>query len=324
MKKYLEYIIVIGILLITLVGVLIYKKSTLKPYDRNYFYMDTYINVKLYSNSENKALKALDEIDKIFMEYHNLTDMYNSYEGGLYNLNNGSTSVNPKLKDIISYGYSWYDKSDGLLNIAIANVSSLWKEYIKKEDGVPKLSTLEKLNINIKDVIINDNITLNNNVKIDLGAIAKGYTCDEVAKYLKSIGITKYIINAGGNVLVGEKVKKDGYKIGIQSPYEDDKLVKILKISDKAIVTSGGYNRGYTYNGVKYNHIINPKTLYPADNMLSVTVISSSSALADALSTTLFLMDVETGMEFIKGYDAEAIWYLEDNVYMTDGFKNYE
>ncbi len=324
MKKYLEYIIVIGILLITLVGVLIYKKSTLKPYDRNYFYMDTYINVKLYSNSENKALKALDEIDKIFMEYHNLTDMYNPYEGGLYNLNNGSTSVNPKLKDIISYGYSWYDKSDGLLNIAIGNVSSLWKEYIKKEDGVPKLSALEKLNINIKDVVINDNITLNNNVKIDLGAIAKGYTCDEVAKYLKSIGITKYIINAGGNVLVGEKVKEDGYKIGIQSPYEDDKLVKILKISDKAIVTSGGYNRGYTYNGVKYNHIINPKTLYPADNMLSVTVISSSSALADALSTTLFLMDVETGMEFIKAYDAEAIWYLEDNVYMTDGFKNYE
>ncbi len=323
MKKVNEFSIVIIILLITLIGVYIYKGSSLKAYDRNYFYMDTYINVKLYSNSKNKALKALDEVDNIFKNYHNLTDMYSAYEGGLYNLNNGKNNIDPKLKDIIEYGYSWYNKSNGLLNIAIGNVSSLWKQYINNQNGIPKLSELEKLNISINDIDIK-NMKLKNGVKIDLGALAKGYTCDEVAKYLKSIGITKYIINAGGNVLVGDIYKNNGYRIGIQSPYEEDKLVKIVKVSNKAIVTSGGYNRGYTYNGVNYNHIINPKTLYPANNMLSVTVIADSSALADALSTTLFLMDVDSGKEFIKNYDAEAIWYLEDDVIMTDGFRNYE
>ena len=323
MKKVNEFVVIMGILLVALIGVYIYKGRSLKPYDRNYFYMDTYINVKIYSNSKNKASKALDKIDEIFSEYHNLTDMYHSNDNGLYNLNNSNSNIDPKLKEIIEYGYSWYDKSNGLLNIAIGNVSSVWKSYIEKENGVPKLSELEKLNISIKDIDL-ENMKLKNGVKIDLGAIAKGYTCDEVAKYLKSVGITKYIINAGGNVVVGDVYKNGGYRIGIQSPYEADKLIKIVKASNKAIVTSGGYNRGYTYNGVRYNHIINPKTLYPANNMLSVTVIADSSALADALSTTLFLMDVDSGMEYIKNFDAEAIWYLENDTYMTDGFRNYE
>ena len=171
----------------------------------------------------------------------------------------------------------------------------------------------------------NGSVKLKNGVTIDLGSLAKGYAVDVAGEYLDSIGLDKYIINAGGNVLVGKKYHKDKYKIGIEDPTGEVAIYKIIKAEDMAIVTSGGYRRSYTYNGVKYNHIIDPNTLYPADNMLSVTVITKESKLADALSTTLFLMSYEDGKEFIKDYDAEVIWYLNDGtIKTTDGIKDYE
>lgn len=337
MKDNKVFIAIIGILLFIILGIFIVKSFKVKEYTRNYFYMDTYINVKIYSSSKNKALKALDEIDNIYHTYHDLTDRYNAHEYGLYNLNkNGNSTIDYRLYQIINYGYDWYKKSDGLFNIAIGNVTDVWLKYREKGSGVPTKEELVKKSINISDVIINevitnvsnpkvDSIKLNNGVKIDLGAIAKGYTTDVVADYLKSKGIKKYIINAGGNVLVGKKAKESGYKIGIENPTGEGGIYKIVKGEDIAIVTSGGYNRNYTYDGVTYNHIINPKTLYPANNMLSVTVIAKSSKEADALSTTLFLMDVDKGMEFIKEYDADAIWYLNDGkVITTPGIAKYE
>lgn len=317
--------LIITILIIVIIILSIFKSLELKEYSRNYFYMDTYINVKIYASNERKANKALDEIDNIYKEYHNLTNKYEEYNNGLYNLNKNNSKIDPKLDQMIRYGYDWYKKSNGLLNIALGNVTDIWKTYREKESGVPSIEELKKVNININDIKIGDEIKLKNNVTIDLGAISKGYTTEVVGNYLKSVGIKSYIINAGGNVLVGDYFKKGTYKIGIEDPTGQKAIYKIVKGNNIAVVTSGGYNRNYTYNGVTYNHIIDPNTLYPASNMLSVTVISKSSKEADALSTTLFLMDYKKGLEFIKNYDAEAIWYLKDgSIITTDGIKAYE
>jgi len=319
---------IISILVIFIIVILSIKAFSIKEYSRKYFYMDTYINVKLYTNSKVLANKAFDEIDNIYKTYHNLTDKYTSYENGLYNLNNGSKKIDYKLYEMIKYGYDWYEKSNKLLNIAIGNVTDIWKTYRESESGVPSLNELKKVNIDISNIKINEedsSIILKNGISIDLGAISKGYTTQVVGDYLKSIGITKYIINAGGNVLVGDYYKEGSYKIGIEDPTGETSIYKIIKGNNIAVVTSGGYLRNYTYDGITYNHIIDPNTLYPADNMLSVTVITPSSKDADALSTILFLMDVDEGKEFIKDYDAEAIWYLKDGkIITTDGIAKYE
>ena len=130
---------------------------------------------------------------------------------------------------MIEYGYSWYTKTDGLLSIAIGNLSDVWKKYIELKEGVPTSKEL-KVNIDMSDAIIREvissdekfevenGITLNNGVTLDLGAISKGYTTELVGEYLKNAGIKKYIINAGGNVLVGEHYKNKAYKIGIENP----------------------------------------------------------------------------------------------------------
>lgn len=311
-----------------------------KDYSKDYFYMDTYINVKISSNSKTKANKALTEIDNIYKTYHELTDRYNSNPNGLYDLNNGKTKIDYRLYKMIEYADSWYDQTNGLLDISIGNVVDIWKKYRESGTGVPSLEELKSVNISHDDVnitkdltladdmdgyIIDSPVTLNNNVTIDLGAISKGYTTELVGDYLKSIGISKYVINAGGNVLVGKKGNNEQYSIGIEDPTDTSKIYKVIKGNNIAVVTSGGYQRNYTYNGVTYNHIINPMTLYPVNNMQSVTVIDKSSKEADALSTTLFLMTVEDGQEFIKNYDAEAIWYLNDGTILTtEGFNKYE
>lgn len=331
-----ETFIVIGGLVLAIVAILIFKAFSIKEYSKNFFYMDTYINVKVYTTKE-RASKAFEGIEDIYKTYHNLTDKFNSHEYGLYDLNHGKNTIDYRLYKIIEYGYSWYDKTDGLLNIAIGNLSDIWKSYISKGTGLPSKDELNKANINISDVIINetktdietkkisDSIKLKHGVTIDLGAIAKGYTTDLVGEYLKNNKIDKFIINAGGNVLVGNAYKKDAFKIGIEDPTGSGQIFKVINGKNIAVVTSGGYHRNYEYNGKTYNHIINPNTKYPADKMLSVTVIAKTSKEADALSTSLFLMDVEKGMEFIKDYDADAIWYLNDGtVITTDGIKNYE
>lgn len=333
--KKVSIIVFVGIIL-TFMVVLIINALNIKEYSKNFFYMDTYINVSLYVSNEAKANRAFKEIENIYKTYDELTNKYSEAEYGLYNLNHGSDEIDYRLYKIIEKGYLWYQKSDGLFNIAIGNVTDIWKKYREAENGVPTLEELKNVSISMSDVLINetrsdiedkkikDSVKLSNGVTLDLGAIAKGYTTELVGEYLKSVGINKYLINAGGNVLVGSYYKLGKYKIGIQNP-EGSGTFKVIKGENIAVVTSGSYQRNYTYDGVTYNHIIDPNTLYPANNMLSVTVISKSSSDADALSTILFLMDVDKGMEYIKDYDAEAVWYLNDGtVVTTEGITKYE
>ena len=119
-------------------------------------------------------------------------------------------------------------------------------------------------------------------------------------------------------------IKQIYYKIGIQSP-DKEGISYVINSSNLSVVTSGGYERNYIYNGEVYHHIISPKTLFPTNYMKSVTVVSHDSGLSDLLSTTLFLMDVDSGKEFLKEYDAEAMWILNDNsIVKSEGFSSYE
>ena len=299
-----------------------------KEYTKNLFYMDTYINIKINSNSKSKARKALEEAQELFEIYHNLTNRYDT-NSELYLLNhtNGEIEIeiDKRLYNLISYSYSWYNKSNGLFNINMGNVIDVWKRYRDSGFGIP---TKEELNtdIDIKNIVLlDDNKILNNGANIDLGGVTKGYVTKLVGLKFEELGITYYIINAGGNVLVGNKTN-DKYKIGIESPLKDGSIYQVVVGNNISVVTSGSYERFYEYNGKLYHHIINPNTLYPSEYMKSVTVISKDSAISDILSTTLFLMPIEKGKEYLKKYPGvEAIWYSNDNkIIKSEGFSKYE
>lgn len=326
MKKYLKYIVCL-VLIDLLAIVFIYQKNKKVEYTSNLFYMDTYINIKIYSNNKSLSKKALDEAKNLFETYHNLTDRYNSLsELYLLNHTNSELEVDERLYKLIDYAYSWYFKSNQLFNINMGSVIDVWKKYRDNKNGIPKKDELN-YDININNIVLLDNnVILNRNANIDLGGIVKGYVTKLVGEKFDKLGIKDYIINAGGNVLVGKKDNKEKYKIGIESPLKDGNIYEIVKGNNISVVTSGSYERFYEYDNKLYHHIINPKTLYPSNYMKSVTVISEDSAMADILSTTLFLMPINEGLEYLKKFDdVEAIWFDNDNnVIKSEGFSKYE
>ena len=333
MKKRIGFFLVI--ILFLLIGFYIYSKNIIKRYEKDFYYFDTYINIKIYTNSETKANKAFKEIESIFKEYHQLTDRYNSYKDiiNVYTINNNVLNkeyleIDQKLYDLIKYSIGLYDKSNGKIDISMGNVIDIWKGYREIGYGIPTNGELNYVNYNkITDIELKEpNLIKNNNLNLDLGCIAKGYTVQKVGEYLKEEGLNKFIINAGGNVLVGTKYQKDKYKVGIEKPTNTADIYKIVKVENKAVVTSGGYLRYYEYNGKKYHHIIDPETLFPPNYMESVTVITSDSAYADFMATYLFLLPIEEGKKIVNNTDdLEAIWYKDDETIITSkGIKKYE
>jgi thiamine biosynthesis lipoprotein len=156
---------------------------------------------------------------------------------------------------------------------------------------------------------------------LDVGAVAKGYAVEMVARSLEEQGITGYLLNVGGNVrTVGSKQDGSPWIVGIENPAdsEAEPYLAYLRLSGQSLVTSGSYQRYYVVNGKRYHHIIDPDTLMPHDLYLSVSVVCKSSADGDALSTALFCMTYEEGLTLIESIpDAEAMWVLPDGTKIT-------
>lgn len=330
MRKKRIYIVTLVLILISLVLLLI-DKNTYKEYSKNYFYMDTYISIKINSTKSKKEMDNIfNDIDYLYSSYHKLTSRYDKYDGivNVYYLNeildnNEEIEIDKRLSDIIDIGILYYDKTNGLFNIASGNLTSIWKVFIDNCDELP--SNLD-VNINIDDIVLDGNkYTKYNDVKLDLGAISKGYVTELVGKYLEDNNIDSYIINAGGNVKVGKTYNKDSYVVGITNPDNKNDIFTKVNVNNLSIVTSGNYQRYCSFNDKIYGHIINPYTKLPSDYMKSVTVISSSSLLADIYSTYLYLLPVEDGMKIVNSTsDIEAIWYIDsDKTVRSDNF-NYE
>ena len=162
---------------------------------------------------------------------------------------------------------------------------------------------------------------------LDLGGIAKGYIADKMKEYLESEGISSGLINLGGNVLtLGEKPDGSSYTIGIQKPFSTDGTpVVSVEVTDRSVVTSGTYQRYFEQDGHIYHHILDTSTGYPSDNGLSsVTIIGDSSTEGDALSTTVFLLGLDNGMDYVESHaNIEAIFITNENkLYYSSGMGN--
>lgn len=346
MKKILSIFLVI--LIFSLVGCKEeIKKQKFTDYTFEYF--DTVTTIVGYEETEDIFKKNCEKIKAELSKYHKLYDIYSLYSGvnnlavinATENGKHTATKVDKEIIDLIDFSKEIFRKTDGKVNIAFGSVLSLWhsarENGIKNPDSatLPEKSLLEnaKEHTNIDDIIVDkDNNTVylkDNEMSLDVGAIAKGYAVEAVAQFMKENGFSSYILNVGGNVRT-LSAKPDGKKftVGIENPDKSDTknpYIEYLSISDMSLVTSGNYQRFYTVAGKNYNHIIDTSTLYPAENFVSVSVLCESSALADAFSTALFCMSYKEGERLVNDTDGlEAMWVLEngDKKY-SDGFKKY-
>ena len=157
-------------------------------------------------------------------------------------------------------------------------------------------------------------------MRVDLGALAKGYIADKVKALLLDRGVKSGVIDLGRNILLsGEKPGGAAFSIGVQSPMNSGDLLRVLALKDKSLVTSGTYERYFEHEGKRYHHVLDPFTGFPADqDLLAVTILSDSSLWGDALSTACLLLGVEQGMALVDSIpDAEALFVRTDGTVVT-------
>lgn len=343
MKRYLCFVLCI-IICVSLCGC---KPQKFTEYSFDFF--DTVTTIVGYEKDKETFDKRCEEIKNKLSEYHKLYNIYNVYDG-VNNLalcnqtKNGEHSiikVDTKIIEMLNFAKDMYKQTNGKLNVAFGSVLNIWHQH--REEGInnPESATLpgiEKLqeaakHTNIDDVVIdeeNSTLFLRDGVmRLDVGGVAKGYAVEQVAQWMEEEGYNGYILNVGGNVrCVGKRADGEKWKVGIESPYTDNveiPYIEYLSIDNMSLVTSGSYQRFYVVKGNSYHHIIDPVTLMPAENFWSVSVLCKDSGLADALSTALFTMDYEQGLEIIESTaGAEAMWFTKDGEKLySSGFKNY-
>ena len=299
-----------------------------------------------YSDSKEDFSAFSQLIYDNLEEYHQLYDKYNEYEG-IHNIKtiNENAGIKPikvdqRIIDLLLYSKNIYELSGGKVNIAMGSVLEIWHDYreegINNPDGakLPPMEQLEEANLHtdIDKLIIDEMASTvylsDKHMKLDVGAIAKGYATEQVCKIAEDNGYKNFLISVGGNVrAVGKKgPKKELWSVGIQNPdrYSEQESLFILDIADLSLVASGDYERYYTVDGKRYHHIINPTTLMPSEYFTSVSVICKDSGLADALSTTIFNMSFEEGKALIESLDdVEALWVFQDGeLEYTENFED--
>ncbi len=346
MKRFLSLFLSVLCIVLPLVS---FSSCSLQPKEKfkaYYFdYFDTATTIIGYEKTKEDFDAVCKDITSQLEFYHKLFTIYTSYDdlNNLCTINKVKNGMHEKVVvdkaiiDLILYCKDLYEKTDGKLNVAMGSVLSIWHQYRTEGLNDPskaKLPPMDKLkeaalHTDIEKVFVdeeNSTVFISDPlVKLDVGAIAKGYAVERVAEYLISKGVTGYVLNVGGNVRAIGKADKDLWQVGIENPDLDseEKYIEIVELEDKSLVTSGNYQRFYTVNGKNYHHIIDPVTLMPSEKYASVSIITTDSGYADALSTTLFLMDFEDGLKLIENTeDTEAVWVLPNGeIKYSSGFK---
>jgi thiamine biosynthesis lipoprotein len=286
--------------------------------------LGTIITIKVYVKDIEKGKKAVDMAFDRIRQIENLMSV-NIPDSEVSRINEKSgieaVKVSSDTMAVVKKGIYYGRLSGGLFDITIGPLVKLWG-IGTDSSTVPGQQELQKAIalVDYRKVIIDDasdSIMLPvKGMMIDLGGIAKGYAADQVKELLIAEGIGHAVINLGGNVLtVGDRYDGNAWNIGIQDPYAPTGgTMGVARIKDMTVVSSGDYERYFEQDGKRYHHIINPRTGYPEQNNLKgVTVITGSSFDADALSTTLFLLGPEKGIELIEQLEnAEAIMIGRD------------
>jgi thiamine biosynthesis lipoprotein len=239
-----------------------------------------------------------------------------------------SFDISADVSDLLKRAVYFSDISGGAFDVSIGVITSLWKENGLFSVLPPDEEIQAKLPyIGYEHISFSDDgraASIPQGMQIDLGSIAKGYACEVVKDILEANGVRHALLDLGGNIhVIGHKVDGSKWRVGVRDPMiGKNDYVLVVEVSDMSVVTSGGYERNFERDGVKYHHILDPKTGYPAESgLLSATIISHSSADADALSTACFVLGAEESMRIIESLDGvEGVFITaEQTIYATSG-----
>ena len=300
-----------------------------EPVEGTAFAMDTVMRFALYREAPAFAQEDLTA----------LTDLLDGLDGALSATAEDSdisrvnrsesrpVEVSERTGDLLSQALALCEATDGALDITAYPAVKAWG-FTTGENRIPSSGELAELaaNIDYRAVrLVENTVTLPAGMGLDLGAVAKGYAGDLLARLVRAEGVSSALLDLGQSTIVAVGGKPDGspWRIGVREP-EGDGYFAVIELTDMALGTSGGYQRYFERDGVTYCHILDPGTAAPARSGLSsVTVVSSSALVCDGLSTALFVMGLEDGAQFWRDHpelNFEAVFMTEDgSVYRTAG-----
>ncbi len=305
---------------------------------------DTRTEIVGFAKNKDEFAKKAQLIKDRLVFYNQLYDIYNDYPGvnNIKTINENAgiapVTVDPEIIALLEFSIDAYNETEGAVNIAMGSVLSRW--HRQRELGIadperaalPDKEELTKASshCNISDIIIDkDNNTVflrDPEMSLDVGSTGKGFAVQRVMDYARQQGLDNILLSLGGNIsCIGTRIDGTNFRLGIQNPDMDsnEQYVEMVDINDgECVVSSGDYQRYYEVDGVRYCHIIDPKTLSPAYEFAGVSIITDDSGLADAYSTAVYTMSLEEGMEFVgKRDNVEAMWIMHDGTkYYSEGF----
>lgn len=298
---------------------------------RSTFALGTVCKVSLFENGTSDRYSALfnrlSAIEAV-MSAHEISGGISELARVNQNAGIGPVAVSGELITVLQRALFFAEITEGAFNPAVGPLVTLWgiggeNARLPEESEIAAARSLA----NYRDIEIDEtNRTVclkREGMSLDLGGIAKGYAADELVAMLKEAGIRRAVIDLGGNIYAhGGKTSKQKWRIGIQNPLSPrGEYLSVEEAADKTLVTSGVYERFFEENGIRYHHILDPKTGYPAaSGLLSVTVIAASSLDADALSTAFFVLGYERSAGLISRFPGvEAVFVLSDTTVKRRG-----
>lgn len=313
-------------------------------------YFNTVITVISYQPTQEDFDAMVDYLDSEMDRLNKLYDIYHTYPGinNIKTINDNAgvapVEVDQDIIDLLLFSKEWYEKSGGRLNIAMGSVLKVWHDTREAYDNLepvqlPQLSLLQEkaqhIDINCMEIDDENNTVFltDPEMQLDVGAVAKGYAteliCDALAEKYDN-----FCISAGGNVKTHGQPKDDRVRwgIGIENPMVDENWQMIggnvdmaYFNTDMSLVCSGGYQRFMIIDDQRYHHLVDPVTLFPEERWRGVAIICEDSGVADALSTTLFLMETDEAMAFIETVDnAECVLIeMDGTMHKSSGTDKY-
>ena len=289
-----------------------------------YDVFDTVTQVIAYCDSEEEFTAQMDALHADLVEYNQLYDIYNDYDGvtNIKTINDNAgiapVTVDDKILGMLELAQTMYDTTGGKLNIALGSVLNIWHNYREAaladdNDSNNQLPTQEELDAaaqhcDIANLIIDEDAKTvylaDPAMSLDVGSVGKGYAVEQAAQAAEARGLTSALISVGGNLrAIGTKPDGSQWVGGVENPWNSSEVytngsstVAAVKMSDLSLVTSGDYQRYYVVDGVRYHHLIDPATLWPAAYFDGVSVLAPDSGVADCLTTGLFCLPLEASI----------------------------
>ncbi|HSD63583.1 MAG TPA: FAD:protein FMN transferase [Ignavibacteriaceae bacterium] len=326
MRKVLPYIAIV-ILFVTGFYLALPGRSYSDPIKRSRILLGTVVEIQI---RDADLEKAEDAVNKAYDEVKRIDDVFSVFNsaGPVWAINHSIKNkfqTNPEIFFVLEKCNEFNRLTNGAFDVSLDSLSELWGFG---PNGNPSLPLDSKINEALKfcgwnNVKLQEKYSFyrENNVRLNFGAIAKGYAVDCAVNTLRKYGIKNALVNAGGEI---KQIGND-WIVGVQDPDNRTSVIRKLKLNGMSVATSGDYEQYFEKDGVRYCHIINPATGYPAQLCKSVTVVAPDDLSADALATGLFVMGPEKGMSVVESLKGIEAYIIDKNnkEYFSSGFSKY-